>query len=104
MLVFLEAQIKSTCISHNSFLYIFHKTLHNKLILEFGFCDIRINEGFGKLIISDITKIHPIIVYNVQFCHHFCTDDLITLFFNLLRQNADDIQNRLFVRIYLSEL
>ena len=49
-------------------------------------------------------RIHPIIAYNVQFCHHFCTDDLLTLFFNLLRQNADDIQNRLFVRMYLSEL
>ena len=41
---------------HNSFLYIFHTTMHNKTIIEFGFCDIRINERFGKLIIPDITK------------------------------------------------
>ena len=43
VLVFLQAQIKSTCISHNSFLYIFHKT-----IIEFGFYDIRNNQGLGK--------------------------------------------------------
>ena len=41
--VFLQAQIKSACISHNSFLYIFNKT-----IIEFGFCDIRNNQGLGK--------------------------------------------------------
>ena len=39
--VFLQAQIKSACISHNSFFYIFHKTMYNKTIIEFGFCDIR---------------------------------------------------------------
>ena len=44
----LEAQIKSTCISHNSFWYIFRKTMHNKTIIEFGFCDIRNNQDLGK--------------------------------------------------------
>ena len=34
-LVFLEAQVKSTCISHNSFLYTFCKTMHNKTIIQF---------------------------------------------------------------------
>ena len=33
--------------SHNSFLYIFHKTMYNKTIL-FSFCDIRNNQGGGK--------------------------------------------------------
>ena len=30
------------------FLYIFHKTMYNKTIIEFGFCDIRNNQGLGK--------------------------------------------------------
>ena len=47
-LVFLEAQILSTCISQNSFWYIFRKTMHNKTIIEFGVCDIRKNKGLGK--------------------------------------------------------
>ena len=48
VLVFLQAQIKSTCISHNSFLCIFHEAMYNKTIIEFGFCDIRNNQGLGK--------------------------------------------------------
>ena len=30
------------------FLYIYHKTMYNKTIIEFGFCDIRNNQGLGK--------------------------------------------------------
>ena len=48
VLVFLEAQIKSTFISHNSFFYIFHKTMYNKTIIEFGFFDIQNNQDRGK--------------------------------------------------------
>ena len=45
VLVFLEAQIKSTCISHNS-LFIFHETMYNKTIIEFGSSDIRNNQDY----------------------------------------------------------
>ena len=45
--------------------------MYNKTIIRFGFCDIQNNQGLGKgyqpqpsaLIILDITKPHPIIVY-----------------------------------------
>ena len=29
-------------------MYLFHKTMYNKTIIEFGFCDIRNNQGLGK--------------------------------------------------------
>ena len=49
VLAFSKAQIKSTCIAHNSFfLYIFHKTMYNETIIEFGFFDIRNNQGLDK--------------------------------------------------------
>ena len=48
VLLFLEAQIKSTCISQKKVLYIFHKTMYNKTVIEFGFCDIQNNQGRGK--------------------------------------------------------
>ena len=57
----------------------FFKTVYNETIIRFGFCDIINNQGLGKcdqprpsaqvitlpltLIIPDITKPHPIIVY-----------------------------------------
>ena len=49
------------------------KKVHNKTIISCSFCDIKNNQGLGKcyqplpltsiLIIPDITKAHPIIVY-----------------------------------------
>ena len=50
--------------------------MYNKTIIRFGFCDIQNNQGLGKgyrlrlitptstLVILDITKPHPITVYN----------------------------------------
>ena len=63
------------------FVVIYSKTMYNKtIIIRFGFCNIWNNQGFGKwylpwpsarpitltstLIFPDITKPHPIIVYN----------------------------------------
>ena len=46
----------------NAFDVIFFKTMYNKTIIRFGFCDIRNNQGRGKCyqpkpnIIPDITK------------------------------------------------
>ena len=48
VLVFLQAQLKSACISHNIFCYVFHKTMYNKTIIGWGFCDIWNNQGLGK--------------------------------------------------------
>ena len=54
--------------SKNAFVVIFFKTMYNKTIIRFGFCDIRNNQGLGKcyqpqlttltstLISPDITK------------------------------------------------
>ena len=66
-----------------AFVVIFLKTMHNKKIIRFGFCDILNNQGLSSvlsasafgcndnttstLIIPDITKPHSIIVYNVKF-------------------------------------
>ena len=62
----LQAQLKSTCIIHNTFCIFSIKQCINKIIIEFGFCDIQNNQGLGKcnqprppaeaLIILDITK------------------------------------------------
>ena len=46
VLVFLEAQIKSTCISHNSFCIFSMKQCLT--IIELGFCHIRNNQSLGK--------------------------------------------------------
>ena len=59
------------------------KTMYNKTIIRFGFCDIWNNQGLGKcyqpqppasadnsystLIIPDFAKPHPIIVYNTPW-------------------------------------
>ena len=32
----------------NAFVVIFFKTMYNKTIIRFGFCDIRNNQGLGK--------------------------------------------------------
>ena len=48
VLVFLEAQIKSTCISRNSFCILVHKTMYNGTIIKFGLCDIRNNKGLAQ--------------------------------------------------------
>ena len=63
--------------------YFFIKTMYNKTIIRFGFCDILNNQGLGKcyqpwpsawlitltstLIIRISHKPHPIIVYNQRF-------------------------------------
>ena len=47
VLVCLEAQIKSTSISRNSFC-VFHKTMYNKTITEFDYCDIRNSQALRK--------------------------------------------------------
>ena len=63
------------------FVVIFVKTMYKKTIIRFGFCDIRNSQGLGKcyqpsarlitlttiLIIPDITRPHPIIVYKKYF-------------------------------------
>ena len=61
------------------FVVIFFKAMYNKTIIRFSFCDILNNQGLSKcyqpqplaqlitlslnLVIKDITKPHPIIVY-----------------------------------------
>ena len=66
VLLFLEAQIKSTCISQKKVLYIFHKTMYNKTIIRY--CDIRNNQGLRKCnrpwLFQMSQRPHPIIVYN----------------------------------------
>ena len=39
---------RSTNKIYLDFTHIFHKTMYNKTIIEFGFCDIGNNQGFGK--------------------------------------------------------
>ena len=34
----------------NAFVVIFFKTMYNKTIISFGFCDIRNNQGLGYLL------------------------------------------------------
>ena len=47
--VYLEAQIKSTFISHNSFcIFSIKPSVYNKTIIEFGSCAIRDNQSRGK--------------------------------------------------------
>ena len=63
VLVFLEAQIKSTCISHNSLcIFPIQQCIIKQQLLNSVTCDICNNQGLGKcnqlrhLLIPDITK------------------------------------------------
>ena len=35
-------------VQHNAFVLIFFKTMYNKTIIKFSFCDIRNNQGLSK--------------------------------------------------------
>ena len=76
VLVFLEAQIKSTCISHNSFCIFPIQQCIITQLLNSVFCDICNNQGLGKgnqlppCLFRISQKPHPSIVYK-QKCNIF---------------------------------
>ena len=42
------AWMVESLLQHNAFVFIFFKTMYNKTIIRFGFCDIRNNQSRGK--------------------------------------------------------
>ena len=59
------AWMVESLLQHNAFVPILFKTMYNKTIVTFGFCDIRNNQS---LIIPDITKISSMLKNMPCFC------------------------------------
>ena len=60
----------------NAFFIIFFKTMYNKTIMRFGFCDVKNNQGLGwcyqpqPLALADNTCVSAIKIFFIVHCSH----------------------------------
>ena len=61
---------------HNAFVLIFFKTMYNKSIILFGFCDIQNNQSLSKCYQPQPSAFHPIIVFS-KFSANYCISSFL---------------------------